>query len=116
MVSDQTLSGSAPCRTSAGQANGSTSVNITVASDSQSISVSVGGNINSCYNMYACNGYGCSNPNGVYTLVGYSASGLQYQKYMGLGVGAVNNIYLTNSGFSGFIGWQTGASTSGVYN
>ncbi len=35
---------------------------------------------------------------------------------MGLGVGAVNNIYLTNSGFTGHIGWQAGANVSGVYN
>lgn len=111
-----TLSGSAPCKTSAGAANGSTYVNITVSSDSQSINVSVGGNSSSCYNMYSCNGYGCSNPNGVYSLIAYTSSGLQYQKYMGLGVGAVNNIYLTNSGFTGHIGWQAGANVSGVYN
>lgn len=116
MVADQTLSGIAPCRNSAGSSTGNTSINITVASNSQSINVSVGGNITSCYNMYACNGYGCSNPNGTYTFVGYSASGLQYQKYMGLGVNAVSNIYLTNSGFSGVIGWQSGSNVSGVYN
>lgn len=111
-----TLSGTAPCKNSAGSSTGSTYVNITVASNSQSINVSVGGNSSSCFNMYACNGYGCSNPNGIYTLVGYSASGLQYQKYMGLGVGAVSNIYLTNSGFTGLIGWQGGSNVSGVYN
>jgi len=116
MVADQTLSGNAPCRNSAGASTGTTPINITVASNSQSINVSVGGNITSCYNMYACNGYGCSNPNGTYTFVGYSASGLQYQKYMGLGVNAVSNIYLTNSGFSGVIGWQSGSNVSGVYN
>ncbi len=111
MVSGMTLTGSVACMTSSNQWSGSTYVNIAVSEDAQTISVSAGGNIHSCMNLYV----GGSSPNGIYPLIGYSASGLQYRTYIPIGIGGYNTIYLTNSGFNGAIGYISTA-TSGVYN
>jgi len=98
------------CKDSSGAVFPSQIMTIVVANDGNSLTVSVGGNISSCYNQYKCNSYGCRNPNGVHTLTARDINGVTYSKAQPFGL-TISDVNLT------LMGWSTNSSlTSGLFS
>jgi len=98
LLGGKTGSGSITCT---GMNAGTYAASITVSSDASYITVSAGGSTASCGEGYVCNGYGCTTPNGTYTLISQNSGGVRYQKAQYLGIYSYFTINLDTTGWSG---------------